>query len=213
VNRIQDVAGIGYRPVRPARVHAQIERAPGGTQPTKTGAGVAIRRADSGDREAIKAFVAGLSPQTRYLRFFTGAPAASTAALRRMAGDGENIDALVATEAGAIIGHAMAADTTGPAGARVAEIGVAVTDTRQGQGVGKALTRELAARARARGATALAMDVLAENRRVLAMIAGRWPAAHYAHSSTYVTVYAGLARPDAGAPEPAGPGPLGRAAQ
>jgi GNAT superfamily N-acetyltransferase len=158
------------------------------------GSRIGIRQACSGDREAIKEFLAGLSPRTRYLRFFTGAPTATAATLRRLTGDCENVDAVVATEAGMIIGHAMAADTTGPTGTRVSEIGVAVTDTRQGHGVGTALTRELAARARARGATALAMDVLAENRQVMAMIGDHWPAARYNRSGPYVTIYAGLAR-------------------
>jgi GNAT superfamily N-acetyltransferase len=197
VNRIQDAARIGYWRAayevaggRPAA--GAIESVMGGTEPGLGGTRIGIRVARSGDCEAIKSFLAGLSPRSRYLRFFTGAPTASTATLRRLAGDGENVEAIVATEAGAIIGHAMAADTTGPTGARVTEIGVAVTDTRQGRGVGTALTRELAQRARARGVTVLAMDVLAENRRVLAMIAGHWPAAHYDQSGTCVTVYTGL---------------------
>jgi GNAT superfamily N-acetyltransferase len=178
----------------PARAQIGIPQASGGDCEASR-AQVGIRQASSGDCEAIKDFLAGLSPRTRYLRFFTGAPTANTAALLRLAGDGENIDAVVATEAGTIIGHAMGADTTGPAGARVTEIGVAVTDTRQGQGVGTALTRELALRARARGATALAMDVLAENRQVMTMIADHWPTAHYDRSGPYVTIYAHLTRP------------------
>jgi GNAT superfamily N-acetyltransferase len=189
VNRIQDTAGAGYVRVRhaPGVVKTGTWRAPGCAQ-------IGIRQASSEDCDAIRVFLAGLSPRTRYLRFFTGAPPANAATLRRLAGDGENFDAVVATEAGAIIGHAMAADTTGPAGATVTEIGVAVTDTRQGRGVGSALTRALAQRARARGATALAMDVLAENRQVMVMIADHWPTAHYDHSGPYVTVCAGLGR-------------------
>lgn len=220
--RIQDVAGIGYTRTR----HA-LSRGQAGTRPDLTGARagtwraprlpraragrapnraqIGIRQASSGDCEAIRDFLAGLSPRTKYLRFFTGAPIANAAALRRLAGDGQNIDAVVATEADTIIGHAMAADTTGPAGARVTEIGVAVTDTRQGQGVGTALTRELALRAKARGATALAMDVLAENRQVMTMIADHWPTAHYDRSGPYITIYAGLTQPveAPGAPAPA----------
>jgi len=42
--------------------------------------------------------------------------------------------------------------------------------------------RALIARARARGVTALAMDVLPGNRRVLAMILGHWPDAAVGHS-------------------------------
>lgn len=165
---------------------------------------IGIRRACSGDREAIKDFLAGLSSRSRYLRFFTGAPAATAASLRRLTGEGENVDTVVATEDGTIVGHGMAADITGPTGIRVAEIGVAVTDALQGQGVGTALTRELAARARARGATALAMDVLAENRRVMTMIGDHWPGARYDRSGPYVTIYAGLARPEEGGAMPAG---------
>jgi GNAT superfamily N-acetyltransferase len=150
---------------------------------------IGIRQASSGDCAALRDFLAGLSPQTRYLRFFTGAPAASMTAVRRMIGDGENVDAVVATEADAIIGHAIAADLTDASGARIAEIGVTVTDTRQGQGVGSALTRELAARAKARGATAMAMDVLAENRAVLSMIAEHWPTAQYDRSGPYITIH------------------------
>jgi GNAT superfamily N-acetyltransferase len=171
-----------------------VIRIQAGARPAADESRVGIRQASSGDCAAIKDFLDGLSPRTRYLRFFSGSPSASAATLRRLAGDGENIDAVVATEAGTIIGHAMAADTTGPAGARVSEIGVAVTDTRQGHGVGSALTRELAQRARARGATAIAMDVLAENRQVMAMIADHMPAAHYDRSGPYVTIYAGLAQ-------------------
>ena len=149
---------------------------------------IGIRQAGNGDCDAIRAFLLGLSPQTRYLRFFTGAPAVSTATVRHLAGDGENLDAVVATEAGAIIGHAIAADLTDASGTRITEIGVTVTDTRQGRGVGSALTRELAARAKARGATAMAMDVLAENRTALSMIAGHWPGARYNRSGPYVTI-------------------------
>jgi acetyltransferase len=130
--------------------------------------------------------------RTRYLRFFAGALPASPAMLRALAGSRDGVDALVATRNGAIIGHAMAADTTGPDGAAMAEIGVVVADAWQGRGVGSGLLRALAARARARGATTLAMDVLAENQRVLAMIAARWPAARNDRGAASVTVHARL---------------------
>lgn len=165
---------------------------------------VGIRQASRADCDAIGRFLAGLSPKTRYLRFFSGAPSVTGAMLRRLAGEGGNVDVVVATEDGAIIGHAMAAGADGPAdpaGGRVAEIGVVVTDTRQGRGVGTALTRELAARARAQGTRALTMDVLAENQRALAMIDRAWPAAHYQRSGPYITILASLARPADGPAE------------
>jgi GNAT superfamily N-acetyltransferase len=112
--------------------------------------------------------------------------------LRVLAGQRPGTDALVATWNGVIIGHAMAVDTAGPPGAAATEIGVVVADGWQGRGVGSGLMRALAARARARGATTLVMEVMAENRRVLTMIAGRWPDARYDRSGAYVTVHARL---------------------
>ena len=152
---------------------------------------VLIRQAGSGDLGALRDFLAGLSPQTRHLRFFAGAPA-SAAMLRILAGQRPDADALVATRNGVIIGHAMAVDTAGPPGAAATEIGVVVADVWQGRGVGSGLMRALAARARARGATTLVMEVMAENRRMLAMIAGRWPDARHDRSGAYVTVHARL---------------------
>jgi GNAT superfamily N-acetyltransferase len=120
--------------------------------------------------------------------------------LRLLAGGADWVDALVATEDGVIIGHAMASDTAGPGGTCVAEIGVVVADDRRSRGVGSALVRLLTDRARARGATALVMEVLAENRGVLAMIAHRWPAARQQYSGPSVTIHAPLPRPLGGSP-------------
>src|SRR6516165_11077584 len=130
----------------------------------------AIRRPCNSDCGPIREFLTGLSPRASYLRFFSGAPPTSGAMLRILAGGGAHTDVLVATGDGVIIGHAMAGDRTGPGGTRQTEIGVVVADAYRGQGVGSALTRQLLARAQIRGATALVMEVLAENRQVLTMI-------------------------------------------
>jgi GNAT superfamily N-acetyltransferase len=153
---------------------------------------IGIRQACVSDCAALGDFLAALSPQTRYLRFFTGAPRATAGTLRLLAGDGDNIDAVVATEAGRIIGHAMAVDRMSCPGTRVAEVGVMVADGRQRQGIGSALTRELAERALARGVSTFVMDVLAENAQVLAMIASRWPGARYGRSGADITIAARL---------------------
>jgi ribosomal protein S18 acetylase RimI-like enzyme len=97
--------------------------------------------------------------------------------LRILAGGVAHTDVLVATCDGVIIGHAMAGDRTGPGGTRQTEIGVVVADAHRGRGVGSALVRQLVARAQIRGATALVMEVLAENRQVLNMISDHWPVA------------------------------------
>jgi ribosomal protein S18 acetylase RimI-like enzyme len=154
-----------------------------------------IRQACCADHAALRDFLGGLSPRARYLRFFTGAVSTSPAMLRMLTGGGDHIDAVVAVEDGVIIGHAMASDTIGPGGSRATEIGVVVTDARQGQGVGSALIRTLAAGAQARGITAITMEVLSENRLMLAIIAHYWPTARHHQSGPYVSIQAPLPRP------------------
>ena len=152
---------------------------------------IQIREAGSADWAALGDFLAGLSTRTRYYRFFAGSVPASPAMLG-MRGDGR-ADAIVAVRDGAIIGHAMAVDTPEPDGALISDLGVVVADAWQGQGVGSRLMRTLASRARARGATSVTMDVLAENRPMLSMITGYWPAARQHRNGPYLTIRAPLA--------------------
>lgn len=158
--------------------------------------GIAIRPACGSDGEALRRFVAGLSLRTRYLRFFAGVPKLTAAMVRRMSGlelpGAEPPDALVAVADGLIIGHAMASDTRSPDGTAVTEIGVVVADGWQHHGVGTALMLSLATRAQARGAVTLMLDVLAENRDMMAMIVSRFPAASSQRAGPYVTVYVPL---------------------
>jgi GNAT superfamily N-acetyltransferase len=182
VKRTQDVAPAGPEPAW----------SPGTPWPAWPAGRVLIRQVGSGDLGGLRDFLSALSLGTRYLRFFAGAPPAGPAMLRILAGQRPDADALVAIRNGVIIGHAMAVDAAGPPGAATTEIGVVVADAWQGRGVGSGLVRALASRARARGATTLVMEVMAENRRVLAMIAGRWPDARHDRSAAYVTVHAPL---------------------
>src|SRR5262252_5006589 len=154
-----------------------------------------IREAHSTDHPALREFLTRLSPRVRYLRFFSGAPPTSQAMLRILTGGNGRTDALVATENGVIIGHAMASDTTGHAGSRQTEIGVVVADGRRGMGVGSALVRGLLARAQERGATVLVMEVLAENRQVITMITDHWPVTYRDQSGAYLTIHARLPQP------------------
>ena len=153
----------------------------------------AIRPASAADAGALTDFFAGLSPQSRYLRFF--APLTPGAELiRRMSGGDGRADAVVAVRCGAIIGHGMTVDQAGPCGALTADVGVVVADAWQGRGVGSALIRALTDRARARGVTSLTMDVLPGNRRMLTLIARHWPAAPVEHSGDFATFHVRVAR-------------------
>ena len=146
----------------------------------------AIRPASAADTEALAGFFAGLSAQSRYLRFF--APLApGPGLLRTMSGGDGRADVVVAVRRGVVIGHAMAVDQAGPRGTRTADVGVVVADAWQGLGVGSALISALTAGARARGVTSLTMDVLPGNRRMLALIAARWPAARAERSAGFAT--------------------------
>jgi GNAT superfamily N-acetyltransferase len=155
--------------------------------------GVQVRGASAADCEAIKTFVAGLSLRARFLRFFTPASPPTPAVLRGLCGGGRTTDVLVATAGGTVIGHAMAADSTGPDGSRVTDIGLVVADHWQHRGVGSDLLGLVIARAAARGVSALEMDVLPENRPMLAMISSRWADASYEYGGGSVTVRVPLA--------------------
>ena len=131
----------------------------------------AIRPVHPQDLAELGGFFAGLSVESRYLRFF--APVTPTHdLLDLLAGRPANVDAIVAVADGEIVGHAMAADCRS---GQATDVGVVVADAWQRHGVGAALMRALVARAQARGVTSLAMDVLPGNRRVLAMVLAHWP--------------------------------------
>jgi GNAT superfamily N-acetyltransferase len=161
-------------------VSPRVSTAPGGS--------IEIRAASAADCEAIKSFVIGLSLRSRFLRFFSPVAPPSSTVLRGMCGAGRGTDALVATENGVIIGHAMAADVIGPDGCRVTDIGLVVTDRWQNRGIGSEMLSRVIARAAARGVSGLVMEVLPENRRMLAMITRRWADAGYEFGGGSVTV-------------------------
>jgi acetyltransferase len=154
--------------------------------------GIRIRPVAVGDRAAIASFIAGLSSRSRFLRFFTTASPPSSAVLHGMCGAGQTTDALVATEGATVIGHAMAADRPGPDGGRVCDVGLVVADRWQRQGLGSALFFSLQVRAAARGVSVLSMDVLPENRVVLALISRTWADAAWEFAPDAVTVTAAL---------------------
>ena len=170
---------------------------------------IRIRPAHTADCAAIGAFVAGLSPRARFLRFFGPASPPSSSVLRSMCGAGLTSDVLLATDRhgdysetgdGAnrmVIGHAMAADSVAPDGALVTDVGLVVADRWQHRGVGSNLLARLVDRAQERGVSRLSMDVLPENRTMLTLIAHRWPDASYAFGPDAVTVRVGLTSPSA----------------
>jgi GNAT superfamily N-acetyltransferase len=161
--------------------------------------GTEYRAARAADCDAIRSFVAGLSPRTRLLRFFTPVSPPSSAVLRAMCGTDGAADVLVAAHDGAVVAHAMAADAVGPEGCRAADIAVVVADDWQDRGIGSEILGRLVARAAARAVRVLVMDVLPENDRMLGMISRRWPGAAYMFDAGAVTVRVRLPEAAAGA--------------
>jgi ribosomal protein S18 acetylase RimI-like enzyme len=164
----------------------------------------AIRPVSPADEAVLREFFATLSVESRYLRFF--APVTpSCGLLDLMVGKPGHVDAIVAVADGVIVGHAMAADRPapgdpgaagGPEQPRATDVGVVVADAWQRRGVGATLMRALIDRAQARGVTALAMDVLPGNRRVLAMIVAHWPQAAVGRAPDSVDIRIPLPQPD-----------------
>jgi GNAT superfamily N-acetyltransferase len=152
------------------------------------GGAVEIRAASAADHEAIRSFVMGLSLRSRFLRFFSPVAPPTSAVLRGMCGAGPGTDALVATADGVVVGHMMASVVAGPDGRPVADIGLVVADRWQGRGLGSQLLSHVVARAAARGVSGLVMEILPENRRMLAMIARGFPSAAYEFGGGSVTV-------------------------
>ena len=153
----------------------------------RPGGAVEYRSVVAADCDAMLSFLTGLSLRTRFLRFFTPASPPSPVVLRGMCGGGRTTDAIVATHDGVIVGHGMAADSRSPEGCLVSDIGVVVADRWQGQGIGSQVLDQVVARAMARGVSVLVMDVLPENKQMLAMISRRWADAGYRFAGDAVT--------------------------
>ena len=135
---------------------------------------VTIRPARPGDAPAVRAFLAGLSPDSAYRRFFTGiAPSPSAAFVRHFVEvDHDRRETVLAMLAGEVIGLA---DCARVYGGWTVELGVVIADAWQRLGLGSQLADEALGRAVARGATALLVHTLADNARVARMLRRRWP--------------------------------------
>lgn len=133
-----------------------------------------LRRAAATDLVAVGTFLAGLSTQTSYRRFFAGVGVPSMATVRMLVLPGGRSGAFVAvTSDAAVVGHALWAAV----GERpdVVELALVVADRLQDRGIGTALAAAAACDAAASGAGRLRLHVLAENRRAVDAVTRRWP--------------------------------------
>lgn len=162
---------------------------------TTRAGGYQVRPAGPGDAEAIRELLCGLSVRTQYFRFFTAVSPPSRGLLRALTAENPRADILLITdEYGTVIGHGMAVDGSADR-AGASDIGLVLADDWQGLGLGTLLLRLLVARATARGITALLLEVLPDNARMLGIIDRHWPDAERKRTPDALEIIARIAGP------------------
>ena len=135
----------------------------------KDGTSVHIRPIRPEDDHALVGIFNQLSPQTVYQRFFQALPELSPGMARYLANVNQaNRMALVAEANGEVIGVGRYERTNDP---KVVELGLVVLDQWQNRGLGRALLREVLRVGKSNGILRFRADVLAENRRMLRLLA------------------------------------------
>ena len=142
------------------------------------GSAVVLRSLRPQERVGVRNVFGRLSERSRLQRFFAPKPHLTERDLEQLTDvDGERRAAVVAVapvdEHAATVGIArFVRDSADP---DEAEVAFAVADEWQGRGVGTALARELASRARAVGIRRLRASAFADNVRSLALVRGLGP--------------------------------------
>ena len=131
------------------------------------GTPILLRRLVPTDEPALREAIESFSPQTRYMRFFSGAPHVPEHVIHRLAdADGILHVAWVAIDESApdhqVIGavHAMRDDPKSP----TADFAIGLIDPWHSRGISRLLIALLASEARQVGITRLTADVLYENK-------------------------------------------------
>lgn len=126
---------------------------------------VRVRPIEPSDAPGLEAFHAGLSDESRYLRFFSPHPRLSEREVERFTRvDMVDRVALVAELEGQLV--AVGRFDRRPGG-EDAEVAFVVSDSQQGRGIATVLLEHLAAMARERGITRFTAEVLPHNRAML----------------------------------------------
>jgi acetyltransferase len=149
---------------------------------------VRIRTPCESDAEAVHAFLAGLSANAQYQRFFTGLGSVSPSLVRDLTTMTPRRQVLLATVGSEVIGHGMASVNRDGA----LELGVVVADGHRQQGIGTRLINMLLEQAALAGVAELRLDVLCENQLVLDWIRRGLPDIHFERDGYTLTGVAQL---------------------
>lgn len=137
----------------------------------RDGATVVARPIEPGDREEFLATFERLGEESRYLRFLTPVTHLSESQIDYLVEvDHHDHEALIAFELETGEGVGIARFVRDASQRAVAEAAVAVTDAWQGRGIGKALCRLLADRAREEGIDRFDAVLLTNNRGMLSVL-------------------------------------------
>ena len=140
------------------------------------GAPLAIRPIEPADRRHLEQGLERLSPRSRYLRFLAPTDELSDRQLTYLTTpDHRRHEALIAADPATGDGVGVARYVVVAGEPPTAEIAVTVADAWQGRGVGSALLRRLAARARDNGIVRFSGLILAENEPMLRLMAALGP--------------------------------------
>ena len=140
------------------------------------GARIEVRPIEPADRHLLQAGLEQLSPRSRYQRFLAPTDRLTDEQLTYLTTlDHRRHDALIAIDPATRDGVGVARYVVVAEEPPTAEIAVTVADPWQGRGVGTALLRRLAARARANGIVRFTGLILAENAPMLRLLAGLGP--------------------------------------
>ena len=131
----------------------------------RDGSTLALRPVEPNDIGALVAFLEGLSPQSRYYRFFGSAKLDRAHVARLVPASADAGIALVGDCGGRIV--AFAGYHRGQDDRDRAEVAFAIADSLQGRGVGTRLLERLADLARSQEISVFDAFVLADNRKML----------------------------------------------
>ena len=132
-----------------------------------------VRPVSPADRAAVRDFLAGLSLDSAYRRFFTGLGSPSSTLVGHLVEvDHDRREAVVAVRDGEVIGLA---DCSRLPDGETVELGVVVADRWQRRGLGPRLARAALEPAMARGARLVRLHALADNDRVARLVRRTWP--------------------------------------